>query len=429
MKNKMLTILIVQFSYLCSQNINLFTLCEGNFGSANSSLWSSSLDGGSMHTSIHWDENSNPLGDVGQSLNIYQEKLYVVMNNSHTIEVMTLSGGAFYDRTIDLPNTSPRYITFHNNRGYISSWTQNAILILNLDNMEIIDTVAVDGMPEFMVTFEDHLYISLPSNTDWSTNDKVVKMRLSDQEFVETYTVEPGPTMMALKDSILYIASSSYDVNWNQYSGTSSINLLNGNITRHNAGLSNIYGSDIFIFQGEVYQIYDGGVVTLNSDLTPNTSSKIGNLASIYSASSYQDYLILGSSDYYAPDTVFILNQEGAYIDEFIVSAIPGSYAVYDYNLTSIDNNLTIPSLVFIQNYPNPFNSETIIRINVEKDSPYKIYLSDINGRIIEEFKISDYKIGLKEIQWDGSLYASGIYFAIFEQDGKVEITKMSLLK
>ena len=48
---------------------------------------------------------------------------------------------------------------------------------------------------------------------------------------------------------------------------------------------------------------------------------------------------------------------------------------------------------------------------------------------MIEEFKINDYKVGLKKIKWDGSLYSSGIYFAVFKQKGKVEITKLSLLK
>ena len=429
MKNKIILIFLFQFPILMSQNINLFTLCEGNFGSANSSLWSTSMNEVYFHESIHWDENSNPLGDVGQSLNIYDGKLYIVMNNSHTIEIMNLSETAEYEMTVELPNSSPRYITFNNNKGYISSWNQNAILVLNLDNMEIIDTVIMNGMPEYMVEFEDHLFVSLPNNLDWSTNDKVVKMRLSDHEIVGTFSVEPGPTMMTLKDSILYITSSSYDDIWNQYSGTSSINLINGEIQRHNAGQTNSYGSDIFIFQNEIYQVYDDGVVTLNNDLTPNISSKIGNLSSIYSAWAYEDNLIIGTSDYVAPDTVFILNQEGLILDELIVSAMPGSYAVYEYDQTSIDNNSFIPSLAPIQNYPNPFNHETVIQINVHEESPYQLYICDISGRIIEELKINNYTKGQKKIKWNGALYASGIYFAVFKQKSLVEITKLSLLK
>jgi len=429
MKYKIIPITLIKFSLLLSQNITLFTLCEGNFGSANSSLWSSSLNGGSIHTSIHWDENSNPLGDVGQSLNIYQEKLFVVMNNSHTIEIMNLSGGAYYDRTINLPNSSPRYITFNDNKGYISSWNQNAILVLNLDEMEIIDTVAMNGMPEFMVKFEDHLFISIPNNSDWSTNNKVVKMRLSDHEVVETFSVEPGPAMMTLKDSILYIASTSYDDSWNQYSGTSSINLLSGEVLRYNAGQTSSYGSDIFVFQDEIYQIFDDGVTPLNSDLTPNVTRKIGDYSSIYSASANEDYLMLGISDYVAPDTVFVMDQEGLILEELIVSAIPGSYKVYNFDQTSIENNYIIPDLVYIQNYPNPFNPETVIQFNVEQESPYELYISDINGRIIEELKIHDYNSGLKKIKWNASAHASGIYFAIYKQEERVEITKLSLVK
>ena len=77
---KIITICFTLLSFLSGQNLKLFTLCEGNFGSANASLWSSDLSEGNMHETVHWEENSNPLGDVGQSMSIYLEKLYVVMN-------------------------------------------------------------------------------------------------------------------------------------------------------------------------------------------------------------------------------------------------------------------------------------------------------------------------------------------------------------
>lgn len=429
MKSKIISILLIQLSLVFCQNINLFTLCEGNFGSANSSLWSSDLNGGSFHESIHWDENSNPLGDVGQSLNIYQDKLYIVMNNSHTIEVMSLGGGANYEMTLDLPNSSPRYITFKDDKGFISSWNQNAILVLDLINMAISDTIPVNGMPEYMVIFEDYLFVSLPSNSDWSTNDKVVKIRLSDQEIVDTFSVEPGPGMMVLKDSILYISSTSYNDNWTQNSGTSSINLMSGEVLKYNAGQTNSYGPDIFIFQNEIYQVYEGGIVLLNDDLSPNVLSKIGNLSSLYSASAHNNILFFGTTDYIAPDTVFVLNNEGSILDEFIVSAIPGSYSVYDYEQTSTDKNNIIPEIVSIKNYPNPFNPETVIQYNVENESPYQLHIIDINGRIIEKLLINDYSKGVKQISWNASLYSSGIYFAVLKQKDKVEITKMNLLK
>ena len=426
---KTMIIFFTLLSIIYGQNLKLFTLCEGNFGSANSSLWSSSLNGGGMHDIVHWDESSNPLGDVGQSMSIYQEKLYIIMNNSHTIEVMSLAGGIYYESTLDLPSSSPRYITFNGEKGYISSWNLNAILILNLNNMEIIDTVEIDGKPEKMIYFEDHLYISVPNKSDWSTNDKVLKMRLSDNVIVENFTVEPGPSMIALYDSSLFITSSSYDDMWNKYSGTSTINLSTSEILRYNAGQTTSYGSDIFVFQNEIYQIFQGGLVPLNNDLSPNTSQKIGDYPSLYSADSYEDFLVLGISDYVAPDTVIILSNEGVVLEEFIVSAIPGSFEFYNYDVTSIEDQKIIPKVTSVHNYPNPFNPRTTIQFDNVINSPYRIYICDITGRKIKEFNIDSYHVGQQTIIWDASDYSSGIYFAIFEQLGNSSLRKLSLIK
>lgn len=426
---KIITICFTLLSFLSGQNLKLFTLCEGNFGSANASLWSSDLSEGNMHETVHWEENSNPLGDVGQSMSIYLEKLYVVMNNSHTIEVINLASGSSYESTIDLPNSSPRYITFNDDKGYISSWNLNAILILNLNNMEIIDTVELDGKPEKMIDFQDHLYISVPNNSDWTTNDKVLKMRLSDNMIVETFIVEPGPTMMTIFDSSIFISSSSYDDMWNSYSGTSSINLTTGEVLRYDAGQTSSYGSDIFVFENKIYKIFEGGAVPLNDDLSPNISQKIGNQSSIYSADSYEDLLILGISDYVAPDTVMILNSGGEIMNEFIVSAIPGSFEIYNFDLTSVDKQKIFPDVTSIQNYPNPFNPKTTITFNNIIGSPYRLYICDITGRKIKEFNFTNYQLGEQNINWDASGYSSGIYFAIFEQLGNQSAHKISLIK
>ncbi|MDA8753236.1 T9SS type A sorting domain-containing protein [Candidatus Marinimicrobia bacterium] len=416
-------------SIICGQNLKLFTLCEGNFGSANSSLWSSSLNGGNMHDIIHWDENSNPLGDIGQSMSIHETKLYLVMNNSHTIEVMNLAGGAYYENTLQLPNSSPRYITFNEDKGYISSWNFNAILILNLNNMEIVDTIEIDGKPEQMINYENHLYISVPNKSDWTTNDKVLKMRLNDNVIVETFTVEPGASMMAIHGSSLFVTSSSYDDMWNKYSGTSSIDLSSGEVLRYNAGQTTSYGSDIFTFQNKIYQIFDGGLVPLNEDLSPNISQKIGAYPSLYSADSYEEFLVLGISDYVAPDTVIVLDNEGVVLEEFIVSAIPGSFEFYNFDLASIEEQKIIPDIASIYNYPNPFNPTTIIQFKNVLNSPYRVYICDINGRKIKEFDIDSYQIGQKKIIWNAHSNSSGVYFAVFEQLGNSNIRKLSLIK
>jgi hypothetical protein len=217
--------LIIYLSTLNSQDLTTYVLCEGNFGNANSSLWSfDNLPEEEINGPIHWDENSNPLGDVGQSMTINDEKLYIIMNNSHSIEVMNLSSGfASYDTTLNLENASPRYMTVMNNYGYLSCWNLNGILIINLNSHEIVDTIRVNGMPEVLVQADNYLYASIPNKADWSTNDQILKIDTELMSVIDSFTVSPGPSSMILDGSNLYIACSSYDSDWNSYASNSKL--------------------------------------------------------------------------------------------------------------------------------------------------------------------------------------------------------------
>ena len=146
--------LIIAYTFiiccLFGQTMTTYTLCEGNFQTPNASLWSINSTG-NLDGPIHWDENSNPLGDTGQSLTIHDNKLFIVMNNSHTIEVMNLAGGAQYSTTINLPSASPRYMFAEGNQGYVTSWGLNAILVLDLNTMEVFPDHSVDHRDAYII--------------------------------------------------------------------------------------------------------------------------------------------------------------------------------------------------------------------------------------------------------------------------------------
>ena len=202
---KQFTIIICTLIIHClhGQNMTTYILCEGNFGSANSSLWAHNFSSNSS-SPIHWDENSNPLGDVGQSLTIHDDKLFIIMNNSHTVEIMDLGNVAEYSHTINLPNASPRYMYAENNIGYISSWGLNAIIVMDLSLMELVDTIQVHGMPEHIINYQEYLYVSVPSKSDWSTNDKILK--------INSYFIE-SPDNPYIKDNSIWLTSLNFQPN------------------------------------------------------------------------------------------------------------------------------------------------------------------------------------------------------------------------
>src|SRR4030095_4022622 len=67
-------------------------------------------------------------------------------------------------------------------------------------------------------------------------------------------------------------------------------------------------------------------------------------------------------------------------------------------------------NFILHQNYPNPFNPQTTIKFDIPKDNFVLIKIYDILGR--EVFKQDEFKkAGSYEIKFDGSNFASGIYF------------------
>ncbi|HMQ78833.1 MAG TPA: T9SS type A sorting domain-containing protein [Ignavibacteria bacterium] len=94
-----------------------------------------------------------------------------------------------------------------------------------------------------------------------------------------------------------------------------------------------------------------------------------------------------------------------------------------------INMNNKIPKYFkLFQNYPNPFNPVTNIKFEIPKDVIVSIKIYDVLGR--EVFSFNEYKkAGIYEVQFDGSNFASGMYFYKLETDGFTDTKKMVLLK
>lgn len=308
---------------------NVFILCEGNFGQLNASLWMVNPESQLVSGPIYQNLKGTPLGDIGQSMALENELLYVVNNTSHSIEIFDLSGGqAVHTHKIDVQGTSPRYIAINGDRGYFTSWNEKAILVINLQSQTIDKKIQLDGMPEDILIHNNHLYVSMIMKPDWSSDNRILKLSM-DGDLISTYAVIDGPGRMIIHKNKLYIASLYFDSSWNTFSGNSQIDLNTEKIITTNLGMSENYGSDILVFNDKIYRSYKGGVAPLNSDLTVQTTVTIGNVGSAYSAAAFGEYIFLGQTDYTAPDTVFVYNKNNIILQEYEVGAIPGEFILF----------------------------------------------------------------------------------------------------
>jgi C1A family cysteine protease len=99
--------------------------------------------------------------------------------------------------------------------------------------------------------------------------------------------------------------------------------------------------------------------------------------------------------------------------------------------VTGIDqHNNSILNFELYQNYPNPFNPETTINYTLKANAQVNLKVYDIAGREVCNLVDSKQNKGLHEVNFDGSILTSGIYFYRLSIDGKaVENRKMMLLK
>ncbi|MBL8017652.1 MAG: T9SS type A sorting domain-containing protein [Ignavibacteria bacterium] len=90
-------------------------------------------------------------------------------------------------------------------------------------------------------------------------------------------------------------------------------------------------------------------------------------------------------------------------------------------------------SFKLYQNYPNPFNPVTKIKFDIGGTLVAQTFLSvyDMLGREVDILVNTDLQPGTYEVDWDGSNYASGVYYyslSISGSSGKYQETKRMLL-
>lgn len=108
-----------------------------------------------------------------------------------------------------------------------------------------------------------------------------------------------------------------------------------------------------------------------------------------------------------------------------------GAIIKYNGGTTSVINPISaIPDeFTLYQNYPNPFNPSTRIIFNIPKEGFVSLKVYDVSGKVISTLINKKLETGLHEIDFDGSLLASGIYYNELTYEQQKRTNKMLLLK
>ena len=157
-------------SFASNEPIGMYLLNEGNMGSNKATIDYIDFIKGIYIRNIYGERNPNvikELGDVGNDIQVYGNRLYAVINCSHKVEVMDLHSCRRIGQ-IDIPNC--RYIRFHGDKAYVSSYVGpvsidpnaqlGAIIEVDTATLRITRQVTVGYQPEEFEIVGDYLYVA-----------------------------------------------------------------------------------------------------------------------------------------------------------------------------------------------------------------------------------------------------------------------------
>ncbi|WP_085535151.1 YncE family protein [Massilibacteroides vaginae] len=153
-----------------SEVMGMYLVNEGNMGSNKCTMDYLDFTTSVYLRNIYAERNPavvKELGDVGNDIQVYEDKLYIVVNCSHKVEVLDAYTGVRI-KQIDIPNC--RYVRFYRGYAYVSSFVSGvlidpnaplgAVYKINTNTLEIVNKITVGYQPEEMEVLGEYLYVA-----------------------------------------------------------------------------------------------------------------------------------------------------------------------------------------------------------------------------------------------------------------------------
>ncbi len=203
----------------------VFISNEGTFGQGNASVSFYSIAGDSVVNNIFEKANNRTLGDVVQSLYVFNDKAYICVNASNKIEI----ADQYNFNELGVINELPSVRYFIGNdagKGYASVWGDGGqIKVLDLNTNTVSKSIDVGNGPEHMTIFSNKLYVA---NSGGFIDDNTISVISTEtDDLLKTITLDGDKPVDLLTDKngnlwVLCMGKTIYDANWTPIDNTAA---------------------------------------------------------------------------------------------------------------------------------------------------------------------------------------------------------------
>jgi YVTN family beta-propeller protein len=319
-------------------NNGVFILNEGNFTRGNASVSFLSNDmilENDIYKAVNGE--SAVLGDVAQDMELNGDYAYIVLNNSHKIEVVnryTFQKVA----TISTGLNNPRYITFEDNKAYVTNWgdgynaNDDFVAVIDLATNTVTSAIPVAEGPEAIAEENGKLYVAHAGGYGFGNTISVID--IATNTVAKTIEVGDVPGDMDIENGKLYVLCTGI------YSGAAvpetfgELDVINLQ-TEAVESVKEIaaHPSNFVLEDNSIYYTINTGVykTALNDALPSQPLFTATDAQGIYSFNVKDNQIYIGDAlDYNSNGKVFIYNNSGQLQNTFTVGKIPTGFYFND---------------------------------------------------------------------------------------------------
>ncbi len=192
-----------------------FVVNEGGFGNSNTSISFYDRKTDVITNNIFAEKNGRSLGDQTQSMTVFGDRGYIVVQNSKKIEVINATDFSSL-ATITTGITSPRYfVGISTTKGYVSDWGADGktgtVKVIDLATNTVTKTISTGLGSNRMLKVGTLVYVA---NSGGFGKDNTVKIIDSNtDEVIGSITTADNPNSLQLdKDGNIWVAASGATV-------------------------------------------------------------------------------------------------------------------------------------------------------------------------------------------------------------------------
>jgi len=184
-------------------------LCEGLFQQNNATLSWIDFSKGVVTNDFFTNQNGRQLGDTGNDLEVYGNKIYVVVTTSSTIEIIDKSNGKSI-KQIDMKangvGKQPRSINFYKGKAFVSCF-DGYVDVIDTVSLEIEQRIKVGSNPDALLVNGNHLLVSNSGGLNSPQMDSTLSViDLNSLTELKKVVVGKNPGKIALsKEGNIYV--------------------------------------------------------------------------------------------------------------------------------------------------------------------------------------------------------------------------------